>query len=136
MSDHYSRMPISSELERSAIALVNSVLLAIDERNYAYVRRCLADTVQFDTISLGGAARDLTAEEMIAGLQSTFRYLSGTQHLITAPVVSAHENGTITIVGQYQAYHYRADLPERKLWVHGGRHVYRLTGSEKLLKVE
>ena len=73
MSDHYSRMPISSELERSAIALVNSVLLAIDERNYAYVRRCLADTVQFDTISLGGAARDLTAEEMIAGLQSTFR---------------------------------------------------------------
>ncbi len=129
-------MALSPELERSATALVSSLLLAVDQRNYEYARQCLAETVHFDTISLGGPARDFTANEMIAGLQSTFRYLSGTQHLISAPVVSADENGTITCVGQYQAYHYRADLPERKLWVHGGRHVYRLAGSEKSLKVD
>jgi len=129
-------MAVSPGLERSATALINSLLLAVDQRDYEYARRCLAKTVHFDTISLGGTARDLTADEMIAGLQSTFRYLSGTQHLLTAPLVSANENGTTTCVGQYQAYHYRGDLPERKLWVHGGRHVYRLTGNGKLLKVE
>jgi len=75
-------MALSPGLERSATALVNSLLLAVDQRNYEYARQCLANTVHFDTISLGGPARDFTADEMIAGLQSTFRYLSGTQHLI------------------------------------------------------
>src|SRR5205823_2844886 len=85
--DHYSRMALSPGLERSATALVNSLLLAVDLQNYEFARQCPADTVHFDTISLGGPARDFTANEMTAGLRSTFRYLSGTQHLITAPVV-------------------------------------------------
>src|SRR3954451_24164753 len=81
LRDHYSRMALSLELERAATALVSSLLLAVDQRDYEYARQCLADTVHFDTTSLGGPARDFSADEMIAGLQSTFRYLSGTQHL-------------------------------------------------------
>ncbi len=129
-------MNISSGLEGSVTALVNSLLLAVDQRNYEYVRQCLADTVHFDTVSLGGTARNITAEEMITGLQSTFQNLSGTQHLIAAQLVTTDDDGTITSVGQYQAYHYRDDLPERRLWVHGGRHIYRLRHNGQLLKVE
>src|SRR5437773_9892298 len=105
-------MTISSGLEGSVTALVNSLLLAVDQRNYEYVRQCLADMVHFNTVSLGGTARNITAEEMITGLQSTFQNLSGTQHLIAAQSVTTDDDGTITSVGQYQAYHYRDALPE------------------------
>ena len=48
--DHYSRMAVSPGLERSATALINSLLLAVDQRDYEYARRCLAKTVHFDTM--------------------------------------------------------------------------------------
>ena len=102
------------------------MLLAIDERDYSSVRRCLGETVEFDTSSLGGVARPLSREEMIAGLQMTFRFLKGTQHLLGALLVDEDQAGAINAVGQYQAYHFRDDLADRRLWVHGGRHRYRL----------
>jgi hypothetical protein len=105
---------------------LNRLLLAIDERDYGFAGACLADKVDFDTRSLGGIERALSRDEMIAGLQATFRFLKGTQHLLSALVVEESDGESLSAVGQYQAYHFRDDLGDRRLWVHGGRHRYRL----------
>lgn len=118
------------------VEFLNRLMLAIDRRDYDFARLCLADTVHFDTSSMGGPSRDLTREEMIAGLQGTFRLLKATQHLLSAPVIDEQGDGTVVCVAQYQAYHYRDDLGESGLWVHGGRHHYTLRRRRSGLSVE
>ena len=117
------------------VDFLDRLMLAIDDRDYDFARLCLADTVHFDTSSMGGPSRDFTREEMIAGLQGTFRLLKATQHLLTAPVIDEKSDGTVVCVAQYQAYHYRDGLGDRRLWVHGGRHHYKLRRLDSGLAV-
>ena len=127
---------MDAAVEGTVTSFLNRALLAIDERDYDFVRTCFAGKVHFDSSSLGGAALDLSRDQMIAGLEMTFRYLKGTQHLLGALVVTDEAEGMIDCVAQYQAYHYRDDLAGLALWVHGGRHHYRLRRIDGGLEIE
>ncbi len=78
-----------------------------DARDWAKVRRCLADRVHLDQTSLrGGTPRDLTAAEVAAGWETGLKHLEHVHHQIGNLEIRV-EGDTATAFCYGVAFHHR-----------------------------
>jgi hypothetical protein len=112
------------------IDTVNSLFLAVDERDWDGMRGLLADRVVFDVTSLGSPApRDMTAAEIIASWQEGLANIEAVHH--------QSGNFRVTVEGDQAscfcygiAYHYRLVESRRNLRVFVGTYDYRLARED------
>jgi hypothetical protein len=74
--------------------LIARFALALDDRDWDAVTRCLAGTVRRDYQSLTGVAPDdIAGPDLVAEWRAALTGLDGHQHLLGLPVVDVHGDG-------------------------------------------
>lgn len=108
------------------IDVVNRLFVAVDERDWAMARACLADRVHFDVTSLGAAeAAEMAAEEIIEGWKTGLAAIEAVHH--HSGNFRVEIDGDRAICFCYAtAYHHRRVRSGRNLRTFVGSYDYRL----------
>jgi len=103
--------------EKLAVAeTVYKYATGIDTRNWGLYRSIFADTVAIDFSSYapGRSAREMTADDWVAGLRPLFTGLAATQHTMTNPLVRLR--GDEADVTMYMQAHHVHDPNNPASW--------------------
>ena len=108
------------------ISLVNRFFMSVDERDYAVMKNCLTERVEFDYSRLFGTKMPPTAGGLVENVRQNHAGLRATQHLTA--------NHTVTISGDraectanFQAQHFLPNERGTSLWMVAGRYKFALT---------
>ena len=119
----------------SVTELVNSLFVAVDNRDWAAARACFAERVHFDMTSLGEPApAELTPEQITSGWQSGL-----------APIEAVHHqsgNFRVRVAGDEAecfcygiAYHYRRVRSGNNTRLFAGSYEYRLVRADETWRI-
>ena len=111
-----------SLLDRESVAeVVNTLFVAVDNRDWATARACLADSVHFDVTSLGAPApQELSPEQITSAWESGLAPLEAVHH--------QSGNFLIRVAGdQAECFCYGVALHYRR--VRSGNNTRRFVGS-------
>jgi hypothetical protein len=123
--------PVRLLVEKDRIIdTINQLFIATDNRDWATVRGCLADTVLLDTTSLaGGRPSRMTAEEVAAGWEQGLRPIEAVHHQTGNYRVDV-EGDEATAFCYGIASHYRKNRSGRNTRVFVGSYDFHLQRSE------
>ena len=108
------------------VDVVNTLFIAVDRRDWALARTCLADKVHFDVTSLGGPpASEVAAEEIIAMWTSGLAKLTSVHHQSGNFLVKIG-GGAAECFCYGTAYHFRRVRSGRNVRTFVGSYDYRL----------
>ncbi|HEY3013155.1 MAG TPA: nuclear transport factor 2 family protein [Gemmatimonadales bacterium] len=123
--------PIRQLVEKDRIIdTINQLFIATDNRDWATVRGCLADTVLLDMISLaGGRPASMTGEEVAAGWEQGLRPIEAVHHQAGNYRVDV-EGDQATAFCYGIASHYRKTRSGRNTRVFVGSYDFHLQRTE------
>jgi hypothetical protein len=109
-------------LDRQSITeLINTLFVAVDNRDWETARGCLADSVHFDVTSLGGPApSDLTPEQITGGWESGLAPIEAVHHQSGNFLIRLHGD-------EAECFCYGVALHYRR--VRSGNNARRFVGS-------
>jgi hypothetical protein len=116
------------------IATINKFFFGVDERDYAAMRSCLTDKVEFDYSRLFGTKMPPTADELIENVRQNHTGLRATQHLTANHLVSVSgEKAECTV--NFQAQHFLPNERGSGLWIVAGRYKFVLSRTSDGWKI-
>ena len=132
MNDSHLRQLID---ESNIIKLINHFYFSVDMRDYATMRNCLTDEIEFDYTALFDTQMPPTADELIENVRLNHQGLKGLQHITTNHLVTLKENAAECRVN-FQAQHFLPNARGSSLWTLGGRYLYSLICIQEEWKIK
>lgn len=122
-------------LRANIINTIHRFLFSVDTRDYAAMRSCLTDEVNFDYSALFGTSMPSKADELVERVRADHTGLRSVQHIVTNHYVTI--NGDVTQCSvNFQAQHFLPNDQGSNLWTLGGRYVYCLVRTQAGWKVQ
>ncbi|MDM9379869.1 nuclear transport factor 2 family protein [Chlorogloeopsis sp. ULAP01] len=116
------------------IQTLNRFVLSIDSRDYAAMRDCLTDEINFDYSALFGAVMPSSADELVENVRKNHAGFRAIQHLTANHIVTV-DGDKATCTANFAAQHFLPNERGGNLWAVGGRYDYQLMKIQKNWKI-
>lgn len=117
------------------INAIHRFLLSVDTRDYAAMRTCLTDEINFDYSALFGTSMPSKADELVERVRADHTELRSVQHSVTNHYVTIDDAAAQCCVN-FQAQHFLPNDQGSNLWTLGGRYVYHLVRTQAGWKIQ